>query len=444
MASRPTLKRFHILALVFVSVVINYMDRTNISVAAAAMSAELALSPVQMGYIFSAFAWTYSVLQMPGGIAVDLVRVRVLYPFLLVAWSIATLMQGLVSSFAALIGCRMAIGVFEAPTYPCNNKIVTNWFPEQERASAIAVYTSGQFIGLALLIPVLVLIQAQFGWRGLFIVSGLVGFVWAAVWYALYREPNEHPGINQAELEHIADPDTRPEGGSGAAVRDDSPPALAVSDFVAVFSNRKLWGIYIGKFCLGGTLIFFLTWFPTYLVEYRGLGFVQSGFLASVPFLAAFLGVLVSGVTSDYLVRRGVSNEFARKAPIVTGMVLTTCIVGANYTDNTFWVITFLSIAFFGNGLSSIAWVFVSLLSPRRLIGLVGGCFNFVSSLSAIVVPIVIGYLVNEGDFAPALVFIAALAVIGAYSFLFLVGRIERIDLDGSLAAQRRLAGMQG
>ena len=174
MTSRPTLKRFHILALVFVSVVINYMDRTNISVAAAAMSAELALSPVQMGYIFSAFAWTYSVLQMPGGIAVDLVRVRVLYPFLLVAWSVATLVQGLVSSFAALIGCRMAIGVFEAPTFPCNNKIVTNWFPQQERASAIAVYTSGQFIGLALLIPVLVLIQNQFGWRGLFIVSAEV------------------------------------------------------------------------------------------------------------------------------------------------------------------------------------------------------------------------------------------------------------------------------
>ena len=443
MPSRPTLKRFHILALIFVSVVINYMDRTNISVAAAAMSDELALSAVQMGYIFSAFAWTYSVLQMPGGIAVDLVRVRVLYPFLLVAWSVATLVQGLVSSFAALIGCRMAIGVFEAPTYPCNNKIVTNWFPQQERASAIAVYTSGQFIGLALLIPALVLIQNQFGWRGLFIASGLVGFVWAAVWYVLYREPHEHPGINEAELAHIADPDTHGDPGS-AASRDDSPPTLTASDFVAVFSNRKLWGIYIGKFCLGGTLIFFLTWFPTYLVEYRGLGFVQSGFLASVPFLAAFLGVLVSGVTSDYLVRRGVSNEFARKAPIVTGMVLTTCIVGANYTDNTFWVIMFLSIAFFGNGLSSIAWVFVSLLSPRRLIGLVGGCFNFVSSLSAVVVPIVIGYLVDEGDFAPALVFIAALAIVGAYSFLFLVGEIKRIDLVGSLAAERRLAATRG
>ena len=443
MASRPTLKRFHILALIFVSVVINYMDRTNISVAATAMSAELALSPVQMGFIFSAFAWTYSVLQMPGGIAVDLVRVRVLYPFLLVAWSVATLVQGLVSSFGALIGCRMAIGVFEAPTFPCNNKIVTNWFPRQERASAIAVYTSGQFIGLALLIPVLVLIQNQFGWRGLFIVSGLVGFVWAAVWYALYREPHEHPSVNQAELAHIADRDT---GGSpgGVSSGDDAPPTLAVSDFVAVFSNRKLWGIYIGKFCLGGTLIFFLTWFPTYLVEYRGFGFVQSGFLASVPFLAAFLGVLVSGFTSDYLVRKGVSNEFARKAPIVTGMVLTTCIVGANYTDDTFWVITFLSVAFFGNGLSSIAWVFVSLLSPRRLIGLVGGCFNFVSSLSAVVVPIVIGYLVNDGDFAPALVFIAALAVVGAYSFLFLVGEIKRIDLDGSIAAERRLTDMRG
>mgnify|MGYP001555492281 FL=1 len=148
----------------FISVVINYMDRTNIAVAASALSEELSLSSVQMGLIFSAFGWTYSALQVPGGLAVDLVKVRILYPFMLVAWSLATLVQGLVSSFTALIGCRMAIGVFEAPSYPCNNKIATVWFPANERASAIGTYTSGQFIGLAFLMPVLAIIQEYFGW----------------------------------------------------------------------------------------------------------------------------------------------------------------------------------------------------------------------------------------------------------------------------------------
>ena len=428
--TKPTRKRFHVLTLIFISVVINYMDRTNISVAASALTQELSLSSVQMGLIFSAFGWTYSLLQIPGGLAVDFVKVRILYPFILIAWSIATLVQGLVSSFGALIGCRMAIGVFEAPSYPCNNKIVTTWFPENERASAIAVYTSGQFIGLAFLMPLLALIQSSFGWRGLFIISGLIGIVWASVWYFFYRDPKEHPTINQQELSLIEGETQVKEAPSSAT--ETTKQKFTKADFITVFTNRKLWGIYIGQFCLGGTLMFFLTWFPTYLVEYRGLDFIKSGFLASIPFLAAFFGVLVSGFSSDYLVRKGISKEVARKTPIVIGMLLTTCIIGANYTDDTFWVITFLSIAFFGNGLASIAWVFVSLLAPKRLLGLVGGCFNSIGGLSAVTVPIIIGYLVDGGDFKPALLFIAVLAFLGSCSYLFLVGKIERIDVKNN------------
>lgn len=420
---KPTKKRFHMLTLIFLSVVINYMDRTNISVAAAALTEELSLTSVQMGLIFSAFGWTYSILQIPGGITVDLVKTRILYPFILIMWSLATLVQGMVSSFAALIGCRMAIGAFEAPSYPCNNKIITTWFPENERASAIAVYTSGQFIGLAFLMPFLAIIQNNFGWRGLFIISGIIGIFWAIIWYIFYRDPQEHPSINEQELSLLAD--TTP---AQDKENKQEKSNFTRADFISVFSSKKLWGIYIGQFCLGGTLMFFLTWFPTYLVEYRGLDFIQSGFLASVPFLAAFFGVLISGFSSDYLVRKGVSKEFARKAPIIIGLLLTTCIVGANYTDDTFWVITFLSIAFFGNGLSSIAWVFVSLLAPKHLVGLVGGCFNSVGGLSAVVVPIIIGFLVEDGDFEPALIFIASLAAIGCLSYLFLVGKIQRID----------------
>ena len=429
---KPTRKRFKILGLIFISVVINYMDRTNISVAASALTDELELSSIQMGLIFSAFGWTYSVMQLPGGILVDFVKARVLYPIIVVLWSVATLVQGLVGSFTALIGCRMAIGVFEAPSYPCNNKIVTEWFPESERASAIAIYTSGQFIGLAFLMPVLVVIQDYFGWRGLFIASGLVGFVFAAVWYIFYRDPQDHKSVNQAELDHISQNDNEAKLSAPKTAEPAAEKAkLSKENLKIVFSNRKLWGIYIGQYCMGGTIIFFLTWFPTYLVEYRGLDFIKSEFLASIPFIAAFFGVLISGFFSDFLIRKGVSKEVSRKAPIITGMLLSMFIIGANYTDNTTLIIVFLSLAFFGNGLASIAWIFVSHLAPKKLIGLVGGCLNAIGSLAGVTVPIVIGFLVSDGDFRPALFFVAFLALVGLCSYLFLVGKIERVKLPG-------------
>jgi ACS family D-galactonate transporter-like MFS transporter len=419
---KPTRKRINVLVMIFITVVINYMDRTNISVAAAALTEELSLTSVQMGLIFSAFGWTYSILQIPGGITADIVKIRILYPILMVAWSAATLLQGFVSSFAALIGCRMAIGVFEAPSYPCNNKVVTQWFPESERASAIAVYTSGQFIGLAFLLPILAIIQNSFGWRGLFITSALVGFVWAAIWYAFYRDPEDHPTINDAELQHIGSQKAK-----GAKPRTEK---FEWSDIKRVFMFRKLWGIYIGQFCLGGVLMFFLTWFPTYLVEYRGLDFIKSGFLASIPFIAAFCGVLISGFSSDYLTKKGYSKEVARKTPVIIGMLCTISIIGANYTEDTFWIIVFLSISFFGNGLASISWVFVSLLAPKRYVGVVGGCMNFIGGLSAVSVPIIIGVLVKDGSFAPALIFISSLACVGMCSYLFLIGKIEEVDFS--------------
>lgn len=418
--------KYGVLALIFLSVVINYMDRTNISVAAQAMSEDLSLSKVQMGIIFSAFAWTYSIMQIPGGMIVDSVRIRILYPVILVAWSLATILQGLVSSVAAIVGCRMAVGFFEAPSYPANNKIVTQWFAEQERAGAIAVYTSGQFIGLAFLMPVLAIIQQWFGWRGLFFVSGGIGIIWAVVWYILYKDPVEENNIQiQKPATELAN--------TSANLGDKTVPQIQAPanwrNLRIAFTSRKLWGIYIGQFCLGGTLIFFLTWFPTYLAEYRGLSELNTGFIASIPFLAAFCGVLISGFVSDWLVRKGVSNEVARKAPIIIGLLLSSSVIFANYVESIEWVTFFLSLTFFGNGLASIAWVFVSLLAPKHMVGLVGGCFNFIGGLSAVTVPIAIGYLAKDGDFRPALMLVACLALIGLFSYLFLVGKVEQIKV---------------
>lgn len=424
-SSKPTRKRYNILAIIFGTVVINYLDRTNIAVAASAVSDSLELSTVQMGLIFSAFAWTYVALQIPGGMLVDRVRARFLYTFMLFFWSLATLLQGFVNSFVVLLGLRSSIGMFEAPSYPCNNAIVTRWFPENERASAIAVYTSGQFIGMAFLLPVLVAIQEFLGWRGLFLFSGVIGIIWALIWYVFYRDPQDHKKISKAELELI-------EKGGGIVQKKKeagNPPSFQWSQIKEAFMHRKLWGLYLGQFCMGTVTIFFLTWFPTYLVEFRGLDFLKSGFLASVPFLAAFVGVLLSGFTSDLLVKKGKSPEIARKTPVLVGMVLAAAIVGANFTDSTFFIILFLAIAFLGNGLASITWVFVSLLAPKHLIGVVGGVFNFMGGISAIVAPVIIGWLVKDGDFAPALFFIGGATLTGFLSFLFILGKVKRIEI---------------
>ncbi len=413
--------RYAMLSLVFINVVINYLDRTNISVAATSISDELKLSSVQLGLIFSAFGWTYAALQIPGGILADRVAPRVLYALCLITWSIATLFQGLVRGFASLFAFRLATGAFEAPSYPINNRVVTSWFPDHERASAIALYVSGQFIGLAFLTPVLAAVQVYAGWRGLFFVTGAVGLLWGIVWYVFYRDPLQHPRVNQAELDYIE------KGGGVFNERKSSTGKTPWSkeDWKQVLSSKTIWGIYIGQFCVNATLWFFLTWFPTYLVQYRGLSFIKSGFLASIPFLAACGGLLLSGFVSDYLISKGKSVGMARKTPIIIGLLISGSIVGANYTDDTTMVIFFMATAFFGAGMALISWVFVSILSPKHLIGLTGGVFNFMGNLASIIVPIVIGFLASGGNFKPALVFIGGLGIVGACSYIFLVGKIE-------------------
>ncbi len=434
-SNKRTRIRYAMLSLVFINVMINYLDRSNLSVAAATLSKDLELSTVEMGLIFSAFGWTYALLQIPGGLIADRFGPRVLYAFCLITWSAATLLQGFARGFVSLFGLRLATGAFEAPSYPINNRIVTSWFPDHERASAIALYVSGQFIGLAFFTPVLVTIQYYAGWQGLFITTGLVGLVWGVVWYFFYRDPLDHPRVNSAELDYIE------QGGGliqGKKHDPNQPSIWNWANLKQVFTNRTLWGVYIGQFAMNAMLWFFLTWFPTYLVQYRGLNFLKSGYLASIPFLAACAGLLLSGFVSDYLIRQGKSIGMARKTPIIIGLIVSASIVGANYSTDTAAIIFFMALAFFGAGMALISWVFVSILSPKHLIGLTGGVFNFMGNLASIVVPIVIGYLVKDGDFKPALVFIGALGLIGACSYIFLVGKIERAPVvDGE--AERKL-----
>ena len=162
---RPTRVRIAAVFLIFAAVVVNYVDRSNLALVAPALSRELGLNSVQMGLIFSAFGWAYVAGQLPGGWFVDRVAPRRLYPIMMGAWSLVTCAHGLARGFSILFALRLGVGAFEAPSYPTNNRIVTSWFPESERARATSFYISAQFVGVAFLTPVLALAQARLGWR---------------------------------------------------------------------------------------------------------------------------------------------------------------------------------------------------------------------------------------------------------------------------------------
>jgi MFS transporter, ACS family, D-galactonate transporter len=415
--------RLRVAGMLFVTVAINYLDRSNLSVASIGIARELRLDPVRLGLIFSAFGWTYAFFQIPGGWLVDRIGARPMYAAVCGLWSLATVAQGFAHTFLLLFGLRLLLGLFEAPAFPICNKLATSWFPENERAAAIGFYTAGQYAGLAFLTFVLARAQAVYGWHSVFFITGGIGLFWSAFWYAFYRDPARHPRLSQAESDYIR--------AGGGWVEGEHATARTFSfnssDLRVVLTKRKLWGIYLGQFALNAVPWFFITWFPTYLVTYRHFDFIGRGYFSSLPYVGAFVGVIAGGVLSDYLVRRGASNSLARKGPIIGGMLLSTCVVGANFTDDPKWVIFFMAVSFFGNGFASITWVLVSLMAPKRLLGLTGGVFNFCGNLAAMIVPIVIGVIVKYGGFAPAMAFISIMTLGGALSYILLVGTVERV-----------------
>jgi ACS family D-galactonate transporter-like MFS transporter len=427
-AAPPTNRRFRVMGLLFVTVVINYLDRSNISIAAPSLTAEFHLDPVQLGLVFSAFSWTYTAFQLPGGWLVDRFHPRILYPTIIMLWSLATLSFGLANGLIALIALRMAVGFFEVPTFLINNRIATTWFGEKERATCIAVYTAAESVGLAFLTPVLFWLKAEFGWPSVFTVTGALGLVWSLVFFRTYRDPNETKGINAGEIRKIADSGGIPDLSQRSADRRKATATTPWRDLTIVLGRRKLWGIYFGHFVWGTVGTFFRSWFPTYLVTYRHFTFIKAGLYVSLPFLSVFLGVLCSGAISDLLVRKGFSLTLARKAPIIGGLVCSTSIVGANYVDSEPLIIAFLTVAFFCNGVASIHWSLVSATAPERLIGLTSSVFNFMGGLAGILSPIVIGFLLRAGDFRLPLVFIAVIEALGVCSYIFVVGKLERVS----------------
>jgi ACS family D-galactonate transporter-like MFS transporter len=376
-----------------------------------------------MGFVFSAFSWTYAVMQIPGGIFLDRFGSKVTYFLAMTFWSLFTLLQAFATGFYSLLFYRFGLGVSEAPCFPTNSRIVANWFPQQERARATGIYTVGEYLGLAMFGPLLFWITATFGWRAMFIFVGVVGIAFGFVFWYFYREPRDS-SANKAELDYIA--------AGGGLTRKDTPKVPFAWDNVRkLLSFRQIWGASIGQFAGNSTLVFFLTWFPTYLATELHMGWVKAGFFAVMPFLAGGIGVLSGGWVSDLLLKTTGSSNIARKGPIITGLLLATTIIGANFVTSSGAVIACMSIAFFGQGMVGLGWALISDMAPVELLGLTGGLFNFCANLAGIITPIVIGFIIAAtGSFFMALTFVAALALLGALSYIFILGDVRRLSLD--------------
>ncbi|WP_426171699.1 MFS transporter [Pseudoduganella sp. R-32] len=434
-----TRTRWTILAMLFAITTINYADRATISIAGPEIKKELGLSAVQMGFIFSAFAWSYVVAQLPGGWLLDRFGSKITYFFSIFLWSAFTLFTGAAGFFAGgaavavLFTLRMLVGAAEAPSFPGNSRIASAWFPTHERGLAAAVFNSAQYFATVLFAPIMGWLVHSYGWHSVFYVMGGLGIVMAFVWLKTIHGPKDHPGINADELRYIQ------EGGALVDLESGNrgKQAAAVNTVACIrelLSNRMLLGVYIGQYCITTLTYFFLTWFPVYLVQERHMTILKAGFVASLPAIAGFLGGIFGGWLSDRLAKAGYSLSVSRKVPIVLGMLMSMSMIACNYLQADTLVVAVMSLAFFGKGVGALGWAVVSDTSPKEAGGLSGALFNTFGNTAGITTPIVIGYIVEAtGSFAGALVFVGANAALAIACYLFVVGDIKRVKLVSSL-----------
>lgn len=424
--------RYLIVLMLFVATTVNYADRASLSIVGPAMQAQLHIDAITLGYIFSAFGWAYVCAQMPGGWLLDRFGSRVVYAASILLWSVFTLLQGLVGLLAgaaivaALFALRLLVGLAEAPAFPGNSRIVAAWFPARERATAAAIFNSGQYFAPVALAPVMGWLTHRFGWPSVFLFLGGLGIALFAAWLGTVHGPRRHPRVSRAELDYISS--------DGGLIDMDqaagSSPSVRWRDLKLLLQRRMLIGIYIGQYCVGALTYFFLTWFPIYLVEQRHMSILKAGIVVALPALCGFAGSVLGGVASDALLRRGLSLSFARKAPIVVGMGLATSMIVCNFVHANWIVVLIMSLAYFGKGVGSLGWAVVADTAPKDMTGIYGALFNTFGNVAAITTPIVIGYIVAiTGSFASALVYVGANAVLALVGYTVIAGPFERVRL---------------
>lgn len=417
--------RWKIGGLMFMGIVINYMDRVNISHAIVLIAEDLHLSALQQGVIMSSFSWGYVVFMLMGGWLVDRYGPRLMNSLACLAWSIFTALGALTGGFLPFLVSRFLIGAGEAPIFPGNARVVRTWFPLNERGRATALFDVGSYVGSALIAPIIIVLMLNFGWRPAFIICAVFGVIWSAVWFFYYREPEQHKSVSSRELAYI----------NKDNVKQEMPSEVKMSIW-GLLKYRQIWGMSLGFFCYNYLKNFFLTWFPSYLIDEKGFSFIKVGFVALIPPMSAIVAELLVGHLTDKLIERGVNVTWARKVPLCVGMLLSSVIILAAFTESGFWTVVLLSISYASViSASTGIWAIPGDVAPsKHEVGRIGGIQNTFSNIAGIVAPIVTGALFGlTGSFVLPLVISGALAIVGALSYWFIVGELKPLRHDPAL-----------
>lgn len=415
--------RWRIGILMFFGIVINYMDRVNISHAIVLIAEDMHLTPVQQGIIMSSFSWGYVFFMLMGGWLVDRFGPRAVNALSCIAWSAFTAMGALVNGYVPFLLSRFLLGAGEAPIFPGNASVVKKWFPLQERGKATALFDVGSYVGAALVAPIIIYLMIKVGWRPSFLIFSAMGIVWSAVWYIYYRDPSQHSKISAEETAFIKVGDEK---------KEDSAARSNISIW-HLMSYRKIWGMSLGFFSYNYLKNFFLTWFPSYLIAERGFSFMKVGFVALIPPICAIVAELLVGHLTDVLIKRGVSVTYARKVPLCLGMLLSSVIIFATFTESPVWTIFFLSLSYASViSASTGIWAIPGDVAPTHdTVGRIGGIQNTFSNIAGIVAPIITGALFGiTGSFTLPLIVSGIIAIIGALSYWFIVGELKPLFIE--------------
>ena len=409
--------------------VINYIDRSAISVALPYMTEDFHLTPAEQGLILSAFSWSYALMQIPAGKLIDKLGERVMFGAAVLVWSLCTGATFMVNSFGILFGLRLGLGIGEAGAYPASAKTVARWFPRRERARATSVYDSGARIGSAVATPVIAGIIGLWGWHYVFLIAGALGILWSLGWWAMYRRPELFRGVSTEEMAIINEGREEEEREAAAAGTERAVPVRIL------LTKRAVWAMMLGFFCVNFAVTFFLTWFPTYLVAERGFDLLKLGVFGSIPPICAIIGSWSGGLLNDALLKKGWSLTRVRKTCLVTGMLLCAVIGGAAFVPTAGLALALMSVSYFGSAFTIVTiWCLPSDFVPTSTVGVLGGTQNFFSNIGSALNPIVIGAIYGAtGAFGLPLLLSGAVCVVGAVIFALMLPKVEQIDFSREL-----------
>ncbi len=420
---RPVpLRRWGIGVLLGSGILVSFLDRINLSVAAPQLQKAYGLDSADLGYLLSAYAWTYTGLQIPMGLVVDRLGVTRIGRLGSLLWTAASAVTAVATGFWGIVAARFLLGIAEAPSFPAVSKATGHWFPRGERARATAIFDASAKFSNVVGIPIIAFAVVRFGWRWGFAITAAASFVYFVAFCLLYREPSADPRLSPAEREHILSGGAVPEGASGAG---------AAGMMGYLLRQPKVWGLAIGFGAYGYSFYLFLTWLPAYLVNTSGLNILQSESIAAIPWaVATVTDLAIGGWLIDALIARGADATRVRKSVFVTGMLFGVAVVGATMTSRPAWAVLWISISLGGLAAAApVGWSLPSLVAPKGGVGAVGGIMNFAVNAMGIAAPIVTGLIVKfTHSFAGAFLAAAAILVAGILAFVLLLGRIEPME----------------